>query len=201
AQHPRAAALFEAGLTSRTRLENRVVLASYNFQGARTTVDIGGGQGTLLVAILEAHPTMRGILFELPEVAAGARRRLEDAGLAQRCAVIAGDFFHAVPEGGDLYLLSKVLHNWDDARAAAVLRSCSRAMAGRGKLLLIERVIGVSSDAFAAKLFDLNMLVMHPGGRERTAEEYSALLAAAGFVLTRVIATESPVAIVESTPM
>jgi hypothetical protein len=197
AQHPSAAMLFEAGLASRTRAENRAVLASYAFEGTGTIVDVGGGQGGLLAAILEASPARRGILVELPAVAAQARRQLEQTGFAGRCAIVAGDFFREVPAGGDVYVLSKVLHNWDDPRAIAILQTCSRAMAGRGKILLVERVLGASNDPLAATLFDLQMLVQHPGGRERTVEEYRWLLAAAGLVLTQVIPTSSPVTLVE----
>ena len=160
---------------------------------------MGGGHGALLAAILGAHPGLRGVLFDLPHVAEGAKDRLAAAGVLDRCQVVGGDMFAAVPAGGDAYILSRVIHDWDDERSVAVLAICRRAMAPEGKLLLVEEVIPPGDAPAYGKLSDLNMLV-GPGGRERTEAEYRALYAAAGFRLTRVLPTPSRMSIVEGIP-
>jgi hypothetical protein len=145
---------------------------------------VGGGHGALLAAILRAHPALRGVLFDLPHVAEGARAELEAAGVAGRCEVVAGSFFESVPGGADAYLLKSVLHDWDDERCGAILGGARRAMAEGGRLLVVERVMPERMTACAAHravaASDLNMLVATEG-RERTEAEYRALLAAAGF--------------------
>jgi O-methyltransferase domain len=165
-------------------------------------VDVGGGYGALLAAVLAAHPPpMRGVLYDRPHVVAGARPRLEAAGLAGRCDVAAGDFFAAVPEGGDAYLLKHVLHDWDDDRCAAILRNCRRAMAGGGgRLLVVEALLPPGNEPSYGKYLDVAMLVLLTG-RERGGEEYARLLAAAGFALSRVVPTRSEVSVLEAIPV
>lgn len=199
AENPEAARIFSEGLTSRSRPENAAVVAAYDFSGARTVVDVAGGQGSLLAAILAANPTARGVLFDLPHVIAMARRTFENAGLAERCELAGGDFFAAVPAGGDIYMLKKVIHDWDDAQAPAILRTCRAAVPAHGRLLLIELVIPSGNAPSFGKLLDLLMLV-YPGGRERTEAEHRNLLGSAGFRLERVIPTASTVSIVEAVP-
>jgi hypothetical protein len=172
-------------------------VASYDFSDAHRVVDVAGGHGTLLTAILEGNPHLAGVLFDLPPVIAGARPRIEAAGYAGRCTLVTGDFFEAVPESGDLYLLKWILHDWDDDRARRILTNCRRAMDENARLLLIEEV---QPERIAAgdlgALRDILMMVL-TGGQERTEAEYRALLDAAGFELTRVIpldgAAASPV--------
>jgi hypothetical protein len=194
--HPEAAATFNAGMTGRAASADVAVARTYDFSGVRTIVDVGGGHGLLLSTILEAYPAARGILLDLPSVAAGARERIAAAGLAGRCDVIAGDFFASVPPGGDCYLLANVIHDWDDDRAVAILRSCQRAMADGGRVLIIEAVLPTGNEPHPGKVGDLQMLVI-TGGRERTAAEYRALLTAGGFRSGRVVPTASPVSVVE----
>jgi hypothetical protein len=199
AAHPEANAIFDAAMTSASRRDLAAILAAYDFGAFRTLVDVAGGQGALLAGILQAYPALRGILFDQPHVLDQARPLLEAAGVAERCAVVAGDFFGAVPPGGDAYLLRRIIHDWDDAPSVAILQQCRQAMPAAGTLLLIEAVIGPSNRADHATLSDINMLVAL-GGRERTAAEYADLLAAAGFTLTRIVPTAWRSSIIEAVP-
>jgi len=142
------------------------------------------------------HPGLRGVLFDRPQAVAEARQQLEAAGLGGRCEVVAGDFFVSVPAGGDAYILKRVIHDWDDERAGAILRNCHRAMPEHSRLLVIELVLPPGNDPSLGKLFDLLMLV-DLGGRERTEADYRTLLAGAGFELTAVTPTPSLVGVVE----
>jgi hypothetical protein len=196
--HPENGLRFDAAMTSIVAHVARAVVDAYDFSGVRTVVDVGGSHGGLLFAILRSDPHLNGIVFDLPHVSAGADERIARSGLQARCRAVAGDMFSHVPEGGDAYLLSRVIHDWDDERAVAILESCRRAMAPDSRLLVVEEVItpgdGLSS---YGKLSDLNMLVS-PGGQERTEDEYRALYAAAGFAVRRVIPTRSRVSIMEA---
>ena len=196
-QHDRDAAdLFNAAMTVYATPFASAV-AGYAFPDAGTVVDVGGGYGTVVAAVLRANPALRGILFDVPEVIQAARPRLAAAGLAERCEPIEGSFFDSVPPGGEVYLLTSVLHNWDDGRAIAILKACRHAMAGRGTLLVAEYVVGPGNAPSIAKLIDLEMLVHFTGGRERTTAEYRALFDAAGFRLRRVLTTLYTVSILE----
>jgi ubiquinone/menaquinone biosynthesis C-methylase UbiE len=190
AQHSEHAKLFDEAMANLTAAYHAAVVSSYSFAPFDTIVDVGGGDGGLLVAILEANPTLHGVLFDLPHVARKATRRLAEAGLTGRCEVVAGDAFSSVPEGADAYILSRVIHDWDDARSIAILRNCHRAMAATGTLLLVEGVVRHGNEPDLTKLFDLNMMVL-AGGCERTAAEYQALLEAAGFAMAKIIPTAS----------
>jgi SAM-dependent methyltransferase len=175
AQHPGHAKTFDAAMANFVGTVNKTVLTSYDFSSLGLIVDVGGGDGSLLVALLQAHPGVQGVLFDLPHVAEGAKKRLADADLAERCEIIAGDVFSSVPSRGDAYILSRVIHDWDDAHSVAILRNCHRVMTPESKLLLIERVLPPRVEPSAAHqalvLTDLNMLVMN-GGRERTDMRY-----------------------------
>jgi SAM-dependent methyltransferase len=170
----------------------------YDVSSVRTVADIGGAHGVLLAAVLRANPAARGILFDLPHVIATARDAVAAAGIADRCQLVSGDFFDSVPDGADLHLLKQIVHDWDDARATQLLRTCHRALAPAGKLLLVEMVIPPDNRPSPAQAMDLNMLVMQ-GGRERTEAEYRHLLEAADFRLERVIPTHSPFSVIEAT--
>lgn len=196
ARNPENARTFDQAMTNMTAVVNETLMASYDFSPIGKIVDVGGGHGSLLASILKANPKMRGVLFDVPHVIEGARRRIELDGLAQRCEVVAGDFFESVPNGGDAYMLKWIIHDWDDERSVAILKNCHRAMAEGGKLLLIEAVIPHGNEPFLGKFMDLNMLVMN-GGRERTAAEYQSLLAAADFRLTKIIPTQSEMSLIE----
>jgi hypothetical protein len=186
AEHPDAARRFDAGMASRHAEGNAVLATGFDFAGIQTLVDVGGGNGSLLATILRAHPAMQGVLFDLPRVVEGAQAQLTAAGVAERCRIVAGDFFEAVPPGGDAYLLSNVLHDWDDERATAILHSIHRAMAGHGRLLVVnEQVIPPANEPHPGKLGDIIMLLI--GGRERTEAEWRHLFERSGFALTRIV--------------
>jgi hypothetical protein len=197
AEHPAAANGFNALMAEQTAPWARAVVEAYDFSGVGTLVDVGGGYGALLAAVLAAHPPMRGVLYDRPHVVAGARPRLEAAGVADRCEIAGGDFFAAVPAGGDIYLLKHILHDWDDDRCAAILRNCRRAMPGGGRLLVVEALLPPGNEPSYGKYLDLAMLVLLTG-RERSEEEYARLLEAAGFALSRVIPTRSEVSVLEA---
>ena len=186
-------------MTATSRMRAKAALAAYNFGRFGCVVDVGGGRGALLAAILARHPNVRGVLFDQPHVVAEAEQELQAAGVADRCRVVGGSFFDAVPEGGDAYVLSNILHDWEDDEATAILRSCRRAMAGDGTLLAIERKVLPPNEGPEGKFADLTMLVS-PGGQERTTGEYAALFAAAGFRLLGAIPTASPWSIFEGVP-
>lgn len=197
------AGLFDRAMTETTRVIARAVVAAYDFSDFERVVDVGGGNGELLAAILRASSATRGVLLERPRALDGARRLLERAGVAERCELVAGDFFESVPGGADCYLLKRVLHDWDDDRAAAILRRCRQAMSADGRLLVVEQVMPVRIAACAAHQevtrLDLHMLLML-GGRERTESEYRRLLESAGFGVRRLIQAALNVSVVEASP-
>lgn len=173
------------------------VIQAYDFSGVETVVDIGGGYGTLLLRILDAYPTMQGVLFDLPAVISSACEHLAASAVGLRIECVPGDFFQAVPAGGDMYLLQVVIHDWDDAAAICILTNCARAMRDESRIVLIERLLPEKAlEAPAVIRGDLNMLVLS-GGRERTAREYDQLLTAAGLELMQVVPTQSQWSIIE----
>jgi hypothetical protein len=199
--HPDDAALFNAGMGDVAALISTAIVAAYDFSSARVLVDVGGGRGALISAILNAHPGLRGTLFDLPPVVDAARAELERAGLAHRCDMIGGDILSSIPAGGDIYLLSRVIHDWDDEKSILILRNCRAAMPPGSKLLLAERTIPETIEpgiqAQTQLLGDLNMLVRN-GGRERNEREYGALFVAAGLRLTRTIPTGIDIGLIEA---
>lgn len=197
-EHPEAARVFDAAMTSRTGQETAAVIAAYEWPASATIVDVGGGQGALLAAILARNPDVHGVLFDMPHVIAVARGLIEEAGLADRCELAAGDFFERVPAGGDLYLLKRVVHDWDDERASAILRSCRAAMGDRSRLLVIEHVLPPGNAPSWGKLLDLQMLVLTPGGRERDEAGFRALLASTGLRLERIIPAGPTASLIEA---
>jgi O-methyltransferase domain/Dimerisation domain len=198
-KHPEEAKHFGEAMWGFHESEPPAVAAAYDFTGIRTLIDVGGGIGHLMTAVLAANPELRGILYDLPHVVPEARKHLESKGMAARCEVRAGDFFATVPAGGDAYMLSRVIHDWDEQRCIELLHRCHRAMGPEGRLLLVETVLPPGDAPHPGKLLDLQMLVA-PGGMERTANEYAALLAQASFRMTHVVPTASPVSIVEAVP-
>jgi len=201
AQHADFSATFDLAMTNLSGMVTPAILAAYDFSDIHTLVDIGGGQGALLIALLRANPAMRGILFDLPHVVEGARARMTAAGLAERCAVVNGTMLAGVPAGADAYLIKNVLMDRDDGAAIVVLRHCLQAMGPAGRLLVIDPVILPGAGPSPAKFTDLVMLILTESGRCRTPAEFQALFEAAGLALTRVIPTPSPaVSIVEGRP-
>lgn len=198
-QHPIAADVFQAAMSSFSDQEASAILAAYEFTGVNTIVDVGAGHGALLEKVLRAHPSLSGIAFDVPANANDADRLFASNGLVNRAFFVGGDFFAELPQNADLYLMKSVLHNWDNAAAKRILDTCRRAVSPHSRLLIIERVIPAGNGASEAKLFDINMLVT-VGGRERTEHEYTALLADTGFILSRVIPTPSPLTLLEAAP-
>lgn len=194
ARHPEAAQSSAEGLRSRSQQEDEALLRAYDFSTAGSIADIGGGRGGLLATILAAHPHMRGMLFDLPHTIA---RAPQDCG--HRLDTSAGDFFREVPAGHDLYILKKVLHDWQDPDALRILQVCRAAIPRHGRLLVIDQVVADGNGPSYAKLLDLLMLVLS-GGRERTAAEHQALLTKAGFRLVRITPVMMSLAIIEAVP-
>jgi len=198
--HPEAARVFNHAMTELSSNVHIAVVDAYDFTPFETIVDIGGGHGALLSAILRANPKLRGVLFDQPAVVEGAEPHLAARGVADRCHTAPGDFFQAVPEGGDAYVLATVIHDWTDDQSVEILRNIRRAIRPNGRLLLVEQVLkGPNAEDFG-KFADLNMLVM-TGGGERTEEEFRQLYERAGFELLRVIPTRSSSAIIEGAPV
>jgi predicted O-methyltransferase YrrM len=196
-RHPQRAAGFQAAMSERTAAFAPSVAAGYDFSRMRTVADIGGGSGTLLAAILQAHSQLRGVLFDLPAVTVEARAALHAAGVADRCEVVGGDFFQAVPEGADGYILANVLHDWDDTRAVQILEVCRQALAQDGRVLIIERLIPDNlAEAVTVLLSDLTMLVV-TGGQERTNPDYERLLSRAGLRLGKIQPVAVPYGVIE----
>lgn len=202
ADHPSEAAAFQGSMAARSTQEAADVVAVYDFGRFRHLVDVGGGQGILLAAILRAAPALQATLLDEPSVVEQAHPRLAAAGVLDRCRVTGGDFFADVPAGGDCYLLSRVIHDWDDGAAQRILGRCRAAMPADGALLLVEAVLPErAQDQPAAIRMDLHMLTLL-SGRERTAAEYEALLASSGFALRRIVSTPpaAGVSVIEAAP-
>lgn len=196
-QHQEEGAIFDHAMTAISRGVSNAVVTAYDFAPFACVADIGGGHGALLASILGRYPAAHGILFDQAHVVSGAAELL---GVADRCEIVAGSFFEAVPKGGDAYVLKGILHDWDDAAAIAILRVCRGAIGSSGKLLVVERLIAPPNEAPDAKFSDLNMMVS-PGGLERTREEFAAIFAAGGFQLSAVVATTTRLSVIEGVPI
>lgn len=189
-QNPEDAAHFNRSMLELTRGVAALLPHAVDFTGVGTVVDVGGGFGALLPPLLHTHPELRGVVYDLPRCADGARKLLAGEGLAERCTFEPGDFFESVPAGADVYLIKSVIHDWDDAHSRQILERCREAMHERARLLVLEWIVPERVGAADAGIVgtDLNMLVM-VGGLERTESEYRALLASAGLRVDRVIPT------------
>jgi len=198
-EHPEVNDRFNAAMTSLSSGAIDAVVAAYDFSRFACIVDVGGGQGALLSGVLRANPGARGILFDQPHVVAAAPPVLEAAGVADRCNVASGSFFDGVPDGGDAYMMRAITHDWPDDACVAILRNCRRVMTREARLLIIDRVIAAPNEGAEGKFSDLNMMAV-PGGRERTEEEFRALLDAAGFRLDAIVPA-GEAAIIDATPV
>ena len=192
-----AAAVFQAAMEDFSNIESTAILDAYDFARAHSVIDVGSGRGALLAAVLQAYPQLRGVTFDTPSAEPECTRRFKVAGLTDRAAFVAGDFFRSLPVGHGLYLLKSVLHNWNDDSVLRILEVIRNAMSPTSRLLIVERVITDDERSAEAALFDINMLVT-VGGRERTEQDYRALLARADFALTGIFRTSSPLTIVEA---
>jgi SAM-dependent methyltransferase len=200
ADHPEASLVFNRAMTANSQTMAEEIVDAYDFSGLGTIVDVGGGQGLLLAAILRRHPTAKGVLFDLPQVIEQAKDVLEQAGVANRCSVVGGDFFQSVPAGADCYVMKAIIHDWDDERARRILTNCRTAMAPDGRVLVVDRVIPERLEPTFVNergtLMDLTMLVL-TGGRERMEAEFRELFESARFTLRRIFPTPSGLSVVE----
>ncbi len=180
-EHQEPAAIFNAWMSRISQFDNPILASKYDFSRAGTVVDVGGGQGVLISTILEQTPSLKGILFDMPEVVNG---ELEiDESVVDRCEVQAGNFFESVPQGGDVYMMKAIIHDWDDENAIRILRNCNEAMLDDSRLLVLDAVVPPGNDPDIVKLLDIQMMVITHGGRERTARQFRELFDAAGFEL------------------
>jgi O-methyltransferase domain/Dimerisation domain len=195
---PAESDVFNDAMTCFSGMTLPAVLEAYDFSGISTLMDVAGGHGALLRAILNKYPAMRGIVIDLDHVIRGARQLPENAAIAHRCEFVQADFFAAVPAHADAIIMKHIIHDWDDPEATTILRNCHKALAGKpgAKVLVVEPVISSGNSPELGKFIDLEMMVF-PGGRERTEEEFRKLFASAGLRLTRIVPTASPVCVVE----
>jgi len=191
---------FDDAMTNLSKNAVAAVLAAYDFSGIETLVDVAGGHATLLTSILQKNPSLKGVLFDMEHVVPGAKKRIAELNLSDRCSTEYGDFFKKVPTG-DAYIMKHIIHDWDDERSLTILKNCHAAMAKSGarKLLLVEMILAGRNEMHPSKFLDVEMMML-PGGRERTEEEFRVLLDKAGFKLTRVVATKGPNNVIESVP-
>ncbi len=200
ATHPEEGAIFDRAMVSLTSQFSAAIVAAYDFSRFRRVVDVGGGHGALLADVLRANTETRGVLFDQPHVVADAAGLLAQMGVDDRCEILGGSFFDHVPGGGDAYILKSVVHDWDDEQSVRILTACRSAMHSGAVLLVMERLIAPPNLGADDKLSDLNMLV-GPGGRERTIEEFEDLLERGGFRLTQVIPSGSAMQVLEAVPV
>jgi O-methyltransferase domain len=190
---------FHRAMTNLSAMALGPSLEAYDFSPFKTIVDIGGGHGFAICSVLKKYPKMKGILFDLEGIVPGAEERIHEENLQGRCRVEHGDFFQSVPEGGDLYFMKSIIHDWPDDKAQTILRNCRRALEGKkkGNVLLLEFLVPGPNQPHPAKVIDIEMLFF-PGGRERTEQEFHDLFAGAGMRVTRVLPTKSMFSIVEA---
>lgn len=188
-----AAAVFNNAMSAYSGIEADAIVRAYDFSQANKIVDVGGGEGRLVSALVNANPNARGVVFDLPILKKDISNSSDKD---SRIEYLYGDFFEGVPKGGDIYILKSVLHNWDDASCIKILQNCRAAMKTNSKLLIVERIIPAGNEKSEAKLFDINMLVV-TGGQERTVEEYRNLFYEGGFTLTKTVTTDSALSLIE----
>jgi hypothetical protein len=199
AEHPDESAIFDQAMTALSRGGVEAVVKAYDFSRFRHIADIGGGRGQLIAGILAAHPAMRGTLFDQPHVVDKARALLTQAGVNDRCDIVAGSFFESVPAGADGYILRAVIHDWEDQESIVILQACRQAMTAASTLLLVEQIMAPPNEGLIGKFSDLNMLVL-PNGRERTRAEFAALFAAADLALVSTAAAGPRFSVIEAKP-
>jgi len=198
ARHPERAKVFDQAMVSSSSLVNRALTEAYDFSRFERLVDVAGGYGSTLCAVLKATPSLRGVLFDMPHVIENARSRVAEQGVADRCELAAGNMFESVPAGADAYFMKHILHDWDDAACGKILAAIRAAIPPDGRLLVSEKLILPGPTGYYARIGDLVMLVHNPGGRERTETEFRELFAAAGFDLIRVVPTAGDHSVLEA---
>ncbi|MEO1348229.1 MAG: methyltransferase [Cyanobacteria bacterium J06635_15] len=201
AQNPESGEIFNQAMGNWAMGVYMAVLDNYDFSPFQQVIDVAGGYGALLSSILARNPQAKGTLFDQPHVVDSAQAQLVESGMGDRVQTVGGDFFKSVPARGDAYVLSCILHDWSDEEGVQILKNVRQAIAPQGKLVVIETIVPPDNSPHFAKFLDLQMLVMYPGGRERTQAEYSTMFQAAGFEMTQMIHTQSPVSVIEGCPI
>lgn len=196
AENPEPAKNFDAAMTSVHGRETSQMVEAYDFSGIGTILDVGGGNGSMLMGVLRANPHLKGILFDLPQVVARARPGIEASDVSDRVQILEGSFFESIPAGADAYMMRHIIHDWDDEKSLRILRNVSQVIKPEGKLLVIDGVVMPGNGESFTKLLDLTMLTL-PGGQERTEGEFRTLFEQAGFKLTRIVPTQGDVSVVE----
>jgi SAM-dependent methyltransferase len=198
ARHPQQAKEFGDSMTSISAMEVPAIAAAYDFSAFAKLIDVGGGHGSLMSAILEKTPKLRGVVYDRPEVVANARTdaTARASGIADRLELVEGDFFESIPAGADAVIMKYILHDWEDELCVKILSNCRRAMGPEGRVLVVDNVIPPGNDPQWGKKLDINMLVL-TGGRERTQEDFARLFQESGFRLERVVPTACPLSVVE----
>jgi hypothetical protein len=194
-KNPQRGTVFDKAMTGHHGAEAEPMLDAYDFSGFQELVDVGGGNGSLLTAILKRHAGMKGVLFDLPTVVERARPTFESSGVRERCRIVCGSALESVPAGADAYLLRHVVHDWRDEDAATMLRHCGKAMKPNGKVLVVEIVVPAGNDPSFAKWMDLMMVTY--GGKERSEKQYRTLFSQAGLKLTRIVPTKAGISVIE----
>ena len=198
--HPEMGPIFDAGMTSLNTYETSAMLNAYDFTGINLLADIGGGNGSLLSAVLPRYPQMKAILFDLGHVAGRAKENLKAAGLAERCSVIEGSFFKGIPAGADAYFFRHIIHDWTDEQCMQILGHCRKVIPANGKLMIADCVVPAGNAPSPAKNMDMTMLAF-PGGQERTEAQFRSLLKASGFELKSITPTTAAISVVEGKPV
>ncbi len=196
-QHPEDSKVFNEAMTSISKMDVTAVCGAFDFSNFHTIVDVGGGHGYLLAGILRDHPSLTGVLFDLPSVVAGAHEYIQDEGLGDRCRLVEGDFLKEVPKGADVYILKRVLVSFEDKSTEKILENCRDAIEPNGRLLIVDPNV----NSPYGNVYDILMLAMSPGGRTRTEAEHRDLLSRGGFKLSRVVPTNSYLSIIEGVPV
>lgn len=198
--HMELGPVFDAGMSSLNCYETSSMLDAYNFTGINVLADIGGGNGSLLSAVLARYPNMKGILFDLGHVIGRAKDKLKAAGLAERCTVIEGNFFQNIPAGADAYLFRHIIYDWTDAQCTQILGHCRKVIPANGKLLIADCVVPAGNAPCPSKNLDMTMLTF-PGGQERTEAQFRSLLKASAFELNSTTPTTTPINVLEAKPV
>jgi O-methyltransferase domain len=198
--HPELGPVFDAGMTSMNFYETAAMLDAYDFTGINVLADIGGGNGSLISAVLGRYPNMKGILFDLGHVVGRARDNLKAADLAHRCSVMEGNFFESIPSGADAFLFRHIIHDWTDEQCIQILGHCRKVIPAHGKLLIVDCVVPAGNAPSLSKEMDMTMLTF-PGGQERTEGQFSSLLGASGFKVKSVTPTTTMISVVEGKPI
>ena len=198
--NPEMGPIFDAAMTSIHGYETQAMIDAYDFGGIEVLADIGGGIGSLIGAVLQNYPDLKGILFDLGHVVGRAEEFFKSIDLGEHCSVIEGNFFESIPSGADAYLFRHIIHDWTDEQCIQILKHCHKVIPEQGKLLIVECVVPVGNESSISKDFDMVMMMV-PGGLERTEQEYRDLFQQSGFDLTTVTPTNSMVSVIEGRPV